>query len=258
MNNFKKEFFNKSPLHNNGNEKPSRFLEKAKEAITKGVLNTAFPVASKFLPIGKKILNTVKSRIADNIEPYGYQTYGEANEAPKQPTERLLGALKGNPEQGSNAGGVNYAGKASIERKNLLNMMLDQDSTENVNPVSSFRPNNSKDEDAIYYSSPVTESYIKDSLKNDRNEFLEEFNFDENSSGNPSATAYFSNEKHGNVLGDYTMNMAEDEKGKYISYYDKWDLQPWKTRNKLVSSVTDLAQEVAGINPTELYGRVYY
>ena len=91
-----------------------------------------------------------------------------------------------------------------------------------------------------------------------RNEFLEEFNFDENSSGNPSATAYFSNEKHGNVLGDYTMNMAEDEKGKYISYYDKWDLQPWKTRNKLVSSVTDLAQEVAGINPTELYGRVYY
>lgn len=49
-----------------------------------------------------------------------------------------------------------------------------------------------------------------------------------------------------NVMGNFTLSKGEDEKGKYISYYDKWDLdEPF---SKLVQ---------VG-KPFEIYGRIYY
>lgn len=44
-----------------------------------------------------------------------------------------------------------------------------------------------------------------------------------------------------NVLGDFTLSKGEDKKGKYISYYDKWDLKGAGPLGK----------------PFEVYGRIY-
>lgn len=44
-----------------------------------------------------------------------------------------------------------------------------------------------------------------------------------------------------NVLGNFTLSKGEDERGKYISYYDKWDLQGAGPVGK----------------PFEVYGRIY-
>jgi hypothetical protein len=54
------------------------------------------------------------------------------------------------------------------------------------------------------------------------------------------------------------MNQGEDEEGKYISYYDKWDLNPFEDKNKVLDALATGAQYAAGINPPEVYGRVYY
>ena len=49
--------------------------------------------------------------------------------------------------------------------------------------------------------------------------------------------------------------MGEDDKGKYISYYDKWDLQPFK--NKFAAKLGQLGQKIIGVKPREVYNRIY-
>ena len=50
------------------------------------------------------------------------------------------------------------------------------------------------------------------------------------------------------IMGDYKISFGEDEKGKYISYYDRWDLK---------------GDPVEGVNgtfgaPFEIYDRIYF
>jgi hypothetical protein len=49
------------------------------------------------------------------------------------------------------------------------------------------------------------------------------------------------------IMGDYTMSIGEDEKGSYVSYYDKWDLDQIPIeKNGFVGK------------PYEIYDRLYY
>lgn len=56
---------------------------------------------------------------------------------------------------------------------------------------------------------------------------------------------------YGETLGNFTIDLGEDDKGKYISYYDKWDLNPINRDSKKV-------QSVLGVTSPEVYGRLYY
>lgn len=51
------------------------------------------------------------------------------------------------------------------------------------------------------------------------------------------------------ALGNYTFGRGEDDMGKYISYYDKWDFA-----NPLLNA----GAEALGGSPTEIYDRIYY
>jgi hypothetical protein len=53
------------------------------------------------------------------------------------------------------------------------------------------------------------------------------------------------------LLGNFTMSEGSDEKGPYVSYYDKWDLD--HNLAKGLASLTGI-----GKNPPEIYGRAYY
>lgn len=53
-----------------------------------------------------------------------------------------------------------------------------------------------------------------------------------------------------NQLGNYTLSGGEDENGKYLSYYDKWDLAA--SRNKNIDNTINKIN-----NPFEIYGRIY-
>lgn len=53
------------------------------------------------------------------------------------------------------------------------------------------------------------------------------------------------------ALGDFTFTHGIDERGPYISYYDKWDLAP-VTKNKILQ----IDKFIGG--PLEIYDRIYY
>ena len=52
--------------------------------------------------------------------------------------------------------------------------------------------------------------------------------------------------------------MGNDENGKYISYYDKWDLNPYKGQysSANISNIDDLSLGIG--KPFEIYDRIYY
>tara|TARA_R100001443_G_C3363080_1_gene179433 strand:- start:4117 stop:7725 length:3609 start_codon:yes stop_codon:yes gene_type:complete len=131
---------------------------------------------------------------------------------------------------------------------------------------SQYRPTKSKNKDAVYYRSEQTEKDIINHLINDttgqyanllenlrsnkelnkdRNNFKSEFIRGEWEKGN----AY----PYGSVLGNYTLDYGTDEDDReYISYYDKWNINP--TKDKISDKLID---KTLGLKSPEIYGRVY-
>ena len=56
-------------------------------------------------------------------------------------------------------------------------------------------------------------------------------------------------EDGGDVMYHYTVSLGEDERGSYISYYDKWDLASFLSQNVITRGVG---------RPLEIYDRLYY
>ncbi len=242
-----------------GSEEKPGILDKIRNIATESVKNI-IPGYSIASTIGKAGLNLAKSQLAKNLNPYQYENtvYSDGGRESREqgPGERVLRALVSKEDQMGS-----WKGQATKERKDLLSMMLGQKPEYNSIPVSEYRPSSSEDQEAVYYSSPTSEETIKEKLKDP--EFLKSFK--PNSKGIMSLQDYFSDVQTGsgrgsgsNVLGEYTLNQGEDDKGKYVSYYDKWDLEPYKGSNETLNNISNKAQELAGIKPTEIYGRVYY
>lgn len=61
-------------------------------------------------------------------------------------------------------------------------------------------------------------------------------------------------------LGTYTISMGEDEKGKYISYYDDWDINPTRgiSAKYNIPILNQIGDIVPGTHPFSVYGRRYY
>ena len=61
-------------------------------------------------------------------------------------------------------------------------------------------------------------------------------------------------------LGTYTISMGEDEKGKYISYYDDWDINPTRgiSAKYNIPILNQMGDIVPGTHPFSVYGRRYY
>lgn len=61
-------------------------------------------------------------------------------------------------------------------------------------------------------------------------------------------------------LGTYTVSLGEDENGKYISYYDDWDLNPFRGISAAlnVPALSKYGDIVPGSHPFTVYGRRYY
>lgn len=220
-----------------------------KPGILDKIRNIASAVVSPKTTIAKSLLGAAKSKIAENLRPYGYGTDEDSA------ASRVLGSIL-KPEPGSvshDKTATGYVGPnapyraeqgehATRERQDLLNLMLKGEQVHNSVPVSEYRPTVAENPNAVYYSSPETERDI--------------INMVQTPGFDPSEMSNL--KEGGRVLGSYQLNPGEDERGRYVSYYDKWDLNPYKKSSKVLDSITDAAQSAAGITPTELYGRVYY
>jgi hypothetical protein len=121
------------------------------------------------------------------------------------------------------------------ERLDLLNMLLKRPQVHNTISESQYRPTKSKNKNAVYYSSKQTEEELRERFKE----------------GYPDTG--ITGHTTGTVLGKYHIDHGKDEDGrKYISYYDKWNLNP--TKGLISDEVIDLT---LGLNSPEIYGRVY-
>jgi len=222
-------------------------FSKEKKDPTQKLINFGFK--SLLGPVGNAAVNYAKEQVVKNIHPFGYH----------KPLERIKHAVL-NGDRGGGIEDDEYYGENNKERRDLLSMMLLNKQQHNTIPVSKYRPTNSKDKNSIYYSSPTTEKNIRgriasEGIENVLNQFTP------NKSGVPTWVGYGedgSGSRNKNVLGNYTMQLGEDDEGKYVSYYDKWDLNPFEEKNKVLDAITTGAQYAAGVKPTELYGRIYY
>lgn len=229
-------------------------FSKEKKDPTQKLINFGFK--SLLGPIGTAGLEYAKNQIAKNIVPVGYHN----------PLKRITGAIFGGEYGAGDPRNSRYKGNENtMERRDLLSMMMVDKQQHNTIPVSKYRPTNSKDTNRVYYSSPTTESNIKKRIKEKGIESILS-GFKPNKQGVPTWMGYGSNVwndkknsyQNQNVLGRYTMQLGEDDEGKYMSYYDKWDLNPFENRNKILDQIATGAQYATGIKPKEVYGRVYY
>lgn len=146
------------------------------------------------------------------------------------------------------------------ERLDLLQLVAGQDQMYNTMEESEFRPTKSKDENAKYYRSKRTEDEIMRELIMNRTESFDE-NIKKLLAGNELRNLD-PGHAGGSVLGTYTIDQGEDERGKYISYYDKWDLNPipktgWGFLDRNVDKGVTYMVDKHGFTQPEIYGRIY-
>lgn len=142
--------------------------------------------------------------------------------------------------------GENYHGKDDPYSEDAWRMFLKLPQLTNTFTQSKYVPSISKNKSQAYYSMPTEFESELFSLYNDgtvkpgavsESQFSSEFS--ENSS-------------RARVLGNFTINEGEDTNGKYLSYYDKYDLSPTLP---YVGQV-DIPDFVG--KPFEIYNRIYY
>ena len=192
------------------------------------------------------ITNPIRKNISENLDPLSYEDpvkrVFNAAIGKKDPT-RLDSEMYGNGAESnymwwSDPSRKNIADNDHMtERMDLLNMTMNQPQKYNSIQEANYKPTKSKNSDAKYYKSVITENAIRKEIPN----------------GLDSGYTYL-----GGVLGKYKIHKGEDEKGKYYSYYDKWDLNPFDTyENKTINKVVDKVTRSVGVTPPEIYGRVY-
>jgi len=255
-------------------------FSKEKKDPTQKLINFGFK--SLLGPVGTAATSYIKNKIVKNILPYNYEnslTRIKNAVLDKEDTENAGYTKNWRYDQDKNyrAGGIgldqimdeNRNTNSAKERRDLLSIgMLGGKQQHNSLPISEHRPTNSTDENMVYYSSPSTEKAIRQKIKLRGIESVLE-DFKPNEKGIPSWQGRLRSglinaegKEYGvhddDVLGNFTQNLGEDEKGKYISYYDRWDLNPFSGKSKILDAITTGAQYAAGVNPPEVYGRVYY
>ena len=206
------------------------------------VTNFVNPFSNLFAP--RVATNEIKTRITDNIQPHGYE------KDDKGPLDRLYSAVVDDEAERYSNRDMQERGKGRSrtfqERTDLFKMMLGQDQVHNTIEASEYKPTKG-DPNTTYYKSKATEDYIRRQIKSGRNP--------EDIIG----VRYHSDPMKVNVLGNYTIDYGEDEKGKYISYYDRWDLNPISDGEKGPAYYAEeAAKALLGLKGPEVYGRVYY
>ena len=151
---------------------------------------------------------------------------------------------------------------------------MGQPQKHNTVTKSKYKPTESKDSNAEYYSSKFTEKEIKSDLI----KALEAAQAEAGKEGKVNVEQVISSivtptesEKKlygtetnvSGTLGQFKIDKGVDEKGHYISYYDIWDLNPIPESgvdfiDTGVGKVASYLTKKAGLKSPEIYGRIYY
>ena len=187
-------------------------------------------------------VDEVRRRLYDNVFPYAYDN--AANRA-------FSAIFKNRPDESEQFSKVFYQGNQALLDDlwgTYLQIPDNQRHQKRVLTKSKYKPSISNKEDGLYYSAPLDKQelqYIVDSG------VLHGRDKDAPKLLNPD-------------FGHYTVSRGYDNKGDYVSYYDSWDLNPFrgitsisnKYANKLgLNKIEDLSFGIG--KPVELYDRIY-
>lgn len=162
--------------------------------------------------------NIIRDKIYNNLQPRSYEA----------PLKRIFEALTT----------PSHDVRDMPHREDAWSLYMGKPQTNNTFSISRYKPSKSIENNHIYYS-------INKIDNKDFEESLLERDID-----NP----YSLDSDYNDIMGNYTINTGEDEHGKYISYYDKWDLNPLNLKNPINNKeiTTDIGK------PFEIYNRIYY
>lgn len=181
------------------------------------------------------VANVIRQRLYDNIIPFSYN----------KPIQRLYSAIAKNKpsnyEKMPDSG--NYDALDELWA-NYLQIPANRRHYDSVLQESKYKPSISKNNSAKYYALPLTDE--------DKQRLITRVTRGSDSEMNPE-------------LGEYKLGLGEDNKGKYVSYYDDWNLNPFRGitsyGSKLISALgLDKIEDLSfGIGkPVEVYDRLYY
>ena len=220
-----------------------------------GITNSQTENRSFFTPV-----NFAKDRLRKNLVPYGYTN----------PAGRVYDAIvkdKSTPYVSEDKHIVLGLKDVSPERRDAFKLYMNNPQENNTFGISNYTPSlkdkNSNSNNGPYYK---INNLYGDPTKSDNDvNFFYELNknrvtnaalpnliktpFD-NLTKAPPTLINFQND----IMGHYKTSIGSDERGNYMSYYDKWDLNPKKVKNPITGKEipTDIGK------PFEIYDRVYF
>lgn len=180
--------------------------------------------------VAKNLYNKAKDRLYRTITPQGYHLGRAAKEFIKGDTRDFTKFTPAENEVWARYLGVPYDGESSFEKA----IYTPTKGGATYDDVIKF-----KDESQIL-SDDAIRQLLQNQMLTGKNTLLVK--------GNESG------------LGTYTLSLGEDENGKYISYYDDWDINP--TRGLSAKYKIPLLDQIGDVvpksNPFTVYGRRYY
>lgn len=176
----------------------------------------------------------ISNRLAQNLHPRGYD----------KPVSRVYDAVVKNNKDSNRNLELN-------SRMDAYNLYMGLPQTHNTFEISKYKPTKGKNEDVLYYKKSDNAKSNWDTTIGSKkdSEHMLEFIGDDGKLVDESIKS-----RYDDIAGNYTINLGKDDNGKYISYYDKWDLNPFSLENPLTKKeiTTDIGK------PFEIYDRVYY
>jgi hypothetical protein len=199
-------------------------------------------------------------RIHKNIVPVGYtDARDKLNSVITNTPQHGRDVMQENAEELAEQGATNNQNNLwDARRMDAFNLYMGKPQINNTFGVSDYKPSVSKDENNIYYS--MNNNELDDYILNNMNE---------------DGTLKSKEDAYGNVhnpqdpsgvMGHFQLNNGEDEKGKYVSYYDKWDLNASRVAEHVVgkkgwekiNSMFEKDVELGVGKSMEIYNRRYY
>jgi hypothetical protein len=209
--------------------------------------------------------STLNKNLANSLHPYSYH----------DPINRLWSTGVKNIKEESRKSDDEYLSETSPDirstrrgRYDALNLYAGIPQKNNTFGISKYIPTDSKDKNKTYYNFNTRHrEYIEEKLidKLSHNPLAYMYNRDRKLMSKETLKEMNSNktihvgERQSDtddsytmgVMGDYTVTTGKDKRGKYISYHDKWDLNP------LELSIAGKELPTNFGKPFEIYDRVY-
>lgn len=225
------------PVGEDGKKLKKKLIAKKQEGGSLlGKILSYYPGTAIQMAIAKK----VGKNLSENLYPATYA----------KPIKRVISAgILNRP-------GYDEAALPSEERRDLLSMLFNQKQKYNTIKKADYSPSISKENNGKYFKSEETEDNIRNLLSTSINSNKEQ-------DVRKVLTGFGAFGATSASLGNAKLDYGKDDKGSYVSYYDKWDLNPIPSTNidavdKIVDKVVTGIPQALGLTTTpEVYGRIY-